>query len=164
MIKRARVAAVIVEHDQRTIARFVRPGATLVSIDDIPECPFSLVDHDYVLHAEVNDSATAGAVLLAVTRGIDVVVAVDLPGAQRSVFLDDLARAGDVTIGAPPQEVPVLSGEEHAVLTGLADGRTLVEVAERLGMSRRTATRRLASAKAALGARTTMEALVALRG
>ena len=70
MIKRARVAAVIVEHDQRTIARFVRPGATLVSIDDIPECPFSLVDHDYVLHAEVNDSATAGAVLLAVTRGI----------------------------------------------------------------------------------------------
>ena len=112
----------------------------------------------------MNDSATAGAVLLAVTRGIDVVVAVDLPGAQRSVFLDDLARAGDVTIGAPPQEVPVLSGEEHAVLTGLADGRTLVEVAERLGMSRRTATRRLASAKAALGARTTMEALVALRG
>ena len=77
MIKRARVAAVIVEHDQRTIARFVRPGATLVSIDDIPECPFSLVDHDYVLHAEVNDSATAGAVLLAVTRGIDVVVAVE---------------------------------------------------------------------------------------
>ena len=55
-----------------------------------------------------------------------------------------------------------LTPDERAVVDGLVEGRTLTEVARSLGMSRRTATRRLAAAKVAFGAATTMELILAV--
>jgi DNA-binding CsgD family transcriptional regulator len=55
---------------------------------------------------------------------------------------------------------PLLHAEEHRLLRLLAAGATLCEAALSLHVSRRTCARRLASAKAKLGARTTAEAVL----
>jgi hypothetical protein len=52
-----------------------------------------------------------------------------------------------------------LNADQVALLNGLAGGRTLTDVARSLGMSRRTATRRLAEARAILDVTTTIEAI-----
>jgi DNA-binding NarL/FixJ family response regulator len=56
----------------------------------------------------------------------------------------------------------LLTSDEQAVVDGLVEGRTLTDVARTLGMSRRTATRRLAAAKLAFGAATTIELILAV--
>jgi DNA-binding CsgD family transcriptional regulator len=96
------------------------------------------------------------AVLLALARGADVVIAIDLPGPGRAALLDDIARIADV------RKAGSLTLEERAVVDLLVEGRTLTEVARALSMSRRTATRRLAAAKLAFGATTTMELILAV--
>jgi DNA-binding NarL/FixJ family response regulator len=53
----------------------------------------------------------------------------------------------------------VLSAEQRALLGQLLGGATLGQAARALHLSRRTADRRLAAARAALEARTTAEAL-----
>jgi DNA-binding NarL/FixJ family response regulator len=82
---------------------------------------------------------------------------IDLSAAGRAALLDDIARIADV------REAGVLTPDERAVVDGLVEGRTLTEVARSLGMSRRTATRRLAAAKVAFGASTTMELILGVR-
>ena len=104
----------------------------------------------------VRDEHDRDAVLLALARGADVVIAIDLPAPERAALLDDITRIADRS------KAGRLTPEEREVVDGLVEGRTLTDVARSLGMSRRTATRRLAAAKLAFGAATTMELILSV--
>lgn len=66
----------------------------------------------------------------------------------------------DTSAGADGGTARLLDAEERRLLRLLAEGATLCEAARSLHLSRRTCARRLASAKAKLGARTTVEAVL----
>jgi DNA-binding NarL/FixJ family response regulator len=121
----------------------------------LPDEPFS--QQGVRAYGVIRDESDRDAVLLALARGADVVMEIDLSAAGRAALLDDIARIADV------REAGVLTPDERAVVDGLVEGRTLTEVARSLGMSRRTATRRLAAAKVAFGASTTMELILGVR-
>lgn len=110
---------------------------------------------------EVRDEpSAAAAVRTALAGGSLVVHAV----AERSILdrlYDDLRRLGDVTVrtDAEPSRADLLSTDESAILRRLAAGETLREIAASLHLSLRTADRRLASARTALGSSTTTEAV-----
>jgi DNA-binding NarL/FixJ family response regulator len=118
----------------------------------LPDEPFSL--RGLRTCGVVRDEQDRDAVLLALARGADVVIAIELPATARAALLDDIGRVADV------REAGLLTAEERAVVAGLIEGRTLTDVARSLGMSRRTATRRLTAAKVAFGAATTMELIL----
>jgi DNA-binding CsgD family transcriptional regulator len=112
----------------------------------------------------VTDPASAAQAVLAAVRGCDLVV---LGAGERNVIdqlCDDLRRLGRVehVVGGENTR-PLLAPEERALLARLVAGDTLGEAAKALHVSRRTADRRLASARRALGARTTSEAVVLAR-
>jgi DNA-binding NarL/FixJ family response regulator len=125
-----------------------------VALRSLPDEPFLL--HGVRVHGVVHDEHDCDAVLIALARGADVVVAIDLPAAKRALLLDDIGRIADL------RQAGFLTSDERAVVDGLVEGRTLTEVARTLGMSRRTATRRLAAAKLAFGAATTIELILAV--
>jgi hypothetical protein len=110
----------------------------------------------------VDDGDAAKAVLAAVS-GARLVVEADAPREVIDRLCDDLGRIGrlDHRIG---RDRPALSADERALLAELLAGAALGEAARALHLSRRTADRRLASARAALGAATTAEALRAAAG
>ena len=110
----------------------------------------------------VDEHDAAKAVLAAVSGARLVVEA----AAARDVIdrlCDDLRRIGELDhrLGG---DRPALTAEERALLAELLAGAALGEAARTLHLSRRTADRRLASARAALGAGTTAEALRATAG
>jgi len=142
--------------DRRPIA-IVAAGACprgTIALRSLPDEPFSLCG--VRAHGAIHDERDRDAVLLALARGADVVIVIDLPAAARAAVLDEIARIADVRIAG------VLTAEEREVVDGLVQGQTLTEVARSLGMSRRTATRRLAAAKLAFGAATTMELILSV--
>ncbi len=132
-------------------------GWTATTLDDLPREPFALGHLRLAVVGEVADPDDAAAFLLAAARGVAVVVGLRLTGAAAEQFLDDLARLTD--LHQAPTELAELSVEHRQLLDALTEGLTLTAAAERLGLSRRTATRRLAEARALLGASTTVEAL-----
>jgi hypothetical protein len=146
----------VTTRDRRPIAIISsgRRPTGAVAVESVPDEPFSL--SGVRAFGVVRDTRDRDAVLLALARGADVVVAIDLPVASRVALLDDLSRVAEV------RQEGVLTSEERAVVDGLREGRTLTEVARSLGMSRRTATRRLGAARTAFGAVTTMELLLAV--
>ena len=73
-------------------------------------------------------------------------------------FLDTLRRVADVRVAA----APALDPDQRALLELLARGRTAGEAARQLGMSLRTAHRRLGAARLALGAASNAEAVARL--
>jgi DNA-binding NarL/FixJ family response regulator len=112
----------------------------------------------------VVDADDARQALLAVLAGAGLVVSVtaDRPTVDR--FLDDLRRLGPIDHLTPGTDWPArLNVEQRALLDLLADGLTLGEAAHNLGLSRRTADRRLAGARRVLGVATTAEAILASR-
>lgn len=140
-----------------------RPLATIVTavtgvqgvpLAQLPDEPFVL--KGVVAFGEVRDERGCESVLVALSRGVDVIVAVEVSAKQRAAFFDEISRIAEIRHG----RAPMLTREERAVVAGLADGKTLTEVARALGMSRRTATRRLAAARLAFGVATTMELLL----
>ena len=113
----------------------------------------------------VQTEADAGAAVLAALDGADVLVdpAADPELVQR--VEDDLRRLGHPE-PAPREPDGVgaeLDGDERRILDLLVEGLSLGEIAVSMHLSRRTADRRLASARRALGAATTAEALVRFR-
>ncbi len=77
---------------------------------------------------------------------------------------DDLRRMGACDLVTERDCVPLLTGpgpQERDLLSLLGGGVPLGGAARRLGISRRTADRRLAAARAAFGVRTTAEAVAA---
>jgi DNA-binding NarL/FixJ family response regulator len=111
----------------------------------------------------VTDPTSAAQAVLAAVRGADLVV---LAAGERVVIdqlCDDLRRLGRLDHRVDPDPVTPLSPDERALLAQLVGGASLGQAARALHLSRRTADRRLASAKRALGAQSTSEAVVLAR-
>jgi DNA-binding NarL/FixJ family response regulator len=99
--------------------------------------------------------------VLAAVEGADLVIDADADRDVIDRLCDDLRRLGTVDHRVekmPPG--PDLTADERALLAALLGGASLGEAATALHLSRRTADRRLAAARRALGASTTTEALV----
>ncbi len=113
-----------------------------------------------VCHGEIAAEGDAVAALRAVMAGAGIVAVVN--GRRETIdrLIDDLRRLGPVdhrTVDvAPPL---ALDPDQVGILRYLADGWTLGEAASALQLSRRTADRRLAQARVALGVERTAEAI-----
>ena len=112
----------------------------------------------------IRTSVEAASALVAALAGQGLVVRTVAPRDVVDRLIDDLRRLGPVEhrLGrtqAPPDVEP----EARAILGLLAEGQSLGEAAAILGMSRRTADRRLALARRALGAKRTTEAIARAR-
>lgn len=107
-------------------------------------------------------STTDGArrALLAALAGAGLVVSVRLDPITVDRFLDDLRRLGPVESLAVDDIPPTLSLQQWALLAKLGEGLTLPEAAAELGLSSRTAERRVAAARRILGVSSTAEAIV----
>lgn len=107
----------------------------------------------------VGTTEDAAAAVLAAVAGARLVVAAEAPRELVDQLVDDLRRLGEVDHRVGDSAGPVLTDDQQALLAQLLSGRTLGEAARRLHLSRRTADRRLAAARAALQAGSTAEAL-----
>jgi len=156
-----RPQATIVDGDVRAAALRLGDEAAPVALDELPDEPYDLALARLVVAVDVVDDGSARGALLAAVRGVDVVARVTLPGRQRLDFLAELARVADVR-PADASAWERLADEQRELLRLLAAGRTLDAAADRLGWSRRTATRRLSEAKDVLRVTTTAEAVQAV--
>jgi DNA-binding NarL/FixJ family response regulator len=105
----------------------------------------------------VADLADAAGAVLAALSGADLVLLVTADDAVHDTLLDDLARLGTVEHAGPALALPE---DQVAVLRRLQAGLSLGEAARAEHLSRRTADRRLALARRALGVQTTAEAVI----
>jgi DNA-binding CsgD family transcriptional regulator len=114
-----------------------------------------------VLRGTVTTARDAAAALLAALDGFGLLVRVTADPAIRDRLEDDLRRLGPVETAGPiaPAGGPAIHPQGRAILGLLAEGHSLGEAAHLLGLSRRTADRRLADARAALGVTRTTEAI-----
>lgn len=128
----------------------------------LPPEPWDLRAHRLVVVGPVPDEPTARSALLCAVRGTGLVVTVDRAAPWAVAFLADLARLRppEGPAGGPRSDIP-LSDQQRALLDLLADGQSIAQAARRLYLSLRTANRRVAEARAALGVATTREAVVA---
>lgn len=115
-----------------------------------------------VLRGTVASPRDATVALLSALDGFGILVRATADDEVVNRLVDDLRRLGPVRHEAAssvaPADSPVVT-EGRAILAFLAEGHTLGEAASRLGLSRRTADRRLAEARAALGVTRTTEAI-----
>lgn len=110
---------------------------------------------------EVSDRQTAQQAVLAALAGADLVVLACAPREVIDMLCEDLRRLGtlDHRLTQQPPSGPALPPAERALIEHLLAGDSLGAAAKALHLSRRTADRRLASARRTLGAATTAEAL-----
>lgn len=137
------------------VAEISPPGAVLVR----DWAPRPHAGADVVRAARIATPDEAALAVLAAVNGERLVL---IAAAEREVIdrlCDDLRRLGtlDHRVGTPAG--PQLAPDERALLAHLVGGATLGAAAKALHISRRTADRRLAAARAALGARSTAEAV-----
>jgi DNA-binding CsgD family transcriptional regulator len=112
----------------------------------------------------VRSQTDAESALLAALDGIGVVVAARGSRIIIDRLVDDLRRLGPVDHRVGGLEpVPSAPPEARAILGLLAEGHSLGEAAALLGLSRRTADRRVAAAREALGVERTTEAIARAR-
>lgn len=116
-----------------------------------------------VRHGIVATEADAASAVLAAIAGYGLIVELRVDGVVRDRLLDDLRHAGPLEVRAVDATPPDLDEESRALLRSIAAGETLAEAARRVGISRRTADRRLAAIRATLGVQRTVEA-VAIAG
>lgn len=112
----------------------------------------------------VSSTADAEAALLTVLTGVGVIVVARADRVLVDRLVDDLRRLGPVDhrLTEPHDEVGP-PAEARAILGLLAEGHSLGEAAAILGLARRTADRRLAEARRALGVERTTEAIARAR-
>lgn len=119
-------------------------------------------DASVVCAGPVRDAEDAARALLAAVAGAGLVVHAQADRDVIDRLVDDLRRFGRVDYRTrEPDLRPELSADERRLLDRLAEGKTLGKAAAELHLSRRTADRRLASAREKLGVATTAEAVVA---
>jgi len=131
----------------------------------LPEQAWDVTDHKLALYGRVPDLDTAALAVLAAARGAGVVAIVDADTEPGRALLADLARIGPVGRGVDEEEqeegaLP-LNEEQRTLLARLAAGETIAAAAAAEFLSLRTANRRIAQAREALGVRTTREAVLA---
>jgi len=109
--------------------------------------------------------AEAEAALLAALGGAGIVAVLPEDAELAAAFFDDLRRLGPVEVVDEPKESPLerLDEDQRRLLDLLAEGCSVADASRRVHVSRRTADRRLAAARAALGVRSNAEAVVLLR-
>ncbi|MGW0435864.1 LuxR family transcriptional regulator [Micromonospora sp. NPDC003197] len=134
----------------------------------LPESTWDLTGARLAVFGRVPDLETARLVLLAAARGAAVVAILDATGEIGRALVDDLSRLGLVyraSDAGPTSEaettVDRLVPQQRALLERLANGETIAAAAAAEFLSLRTANRRIAEARAALGVRTTREAVLA---
>jgi DNA-binding NarL/FixJ family response regulator len=98
--------------------------------------------------------------VLAAVAGAGLIVRVTASREVTDRLLDDLRRLGEVEHRIGESHHVQLTSDQRVLLDLLANGVTLGEAARRLNLSRRTADRRIAEARLALGVRTTAEAVI----
>lgn len=110
---------------------------------------------------QVTDRRTAQQAVLAALAGAELVVLASAPREVIDMLCEDLRRLGtlDHRLTRQPPAEPALPPAERALIERLLAGDSLGAAAKALHLSRRTADRRLASARRTLGAATTAEAL-----
>jgi DNA-binding NarL/FixJ family response regulator len=135
-----------------------------------PQTPWDLAPVRVVAVGVVDGPATAQAALLCAVRGAGLVAVVDRDRSWAARFLADLGRLAPAatpgTSGLAPRqptdsESSPLTAEQRDLLDLLADGRSIAQAARLRYLSLRTANRRVAEARAALGVSTTREAVLA---
>ena len=113
----------------------------------------------------VSGHAEAADAVLAAIGGAGLVVQATADRSTIDRLVDDLRRLGPVDHRIGELDVvPTLDADGRAILGLLAEGHSLGEAAHLLGLSRRTADRRLAAAREALGVARTTEAMARARG
>jgi hypothetical protein len=134
----------------------------------LAEPGWDMTPQKVVLYGRVPDLDTARLAVLAAARGAGVVAIADAAGDVGRALIGDLARLGpvrrdaDPDHGGPPTDpVAQLVPEQRALLDRLANGETIAAAAAAEYLSLRTANRRIAQARTALGVRTTREAVLA---
>jgi hypothetical protein len=138
----------------------------------LPEAGWEVSGQRLVLFGRTPDLDAAALAVLAAARGAGVVVIADPQTDTGRAVLADLSRIGAVIRdpneepaddsepqGAAGDELP-LSDEQRCLLDRLGAGETIAAAAEAEFLSLRTANRRIAEARKALGVRTTREAVL----
>ena len=117
-------------------------------------------DRPVVLAVTVDDDLAAAAALLAALDGHGLLVHATCASDVRHRLLADLGRIGSVTHHVRPVEAATaMAPEALSLLALVARGHSVSEAARGLGISRRTADRRLADARAGMGVTTTAGAV-----
>ncbi|HEV8166954.1 MAG TPA: LuxR family transcriptional regulator [Actinomycetota bacterium] len=138
----------------------------------LPESGWDVTASRLVLFGRVPDVDTAELALLAAVRGAGVIAITDARGEVGRALLADLERIGPVSTdpdagvagragGADVGAGAHLAPEQRALLDRLAKGETIAAAAQAEFLSLRTANRRIAEARDALGVRSTREAVLA---
>ncbi len=120
----------------------------------VPDEPFDL-DGRVVL-AVIHDRGTMSAALDALQRGAILKLRVELSESETNEFLDQLRRIAVVT---EPVATGQVTTDQLALLTELRNGSSIHAAGHAVGMSRRTATRRVAELRAVFGARSLADLL-----
>ena len=156
---------VVVEGPEEALGAVVgelrRQGWTVQPGFELPEAEWDAARRRLVCAGVLRGREDAAAALIAAARGAGVAVALAAEPPVADRFLEDLRHVGPVAYRSGAE--PGLEDEQAELLELLAEGRSLAEVARRLHVPQRTAERRLAAAKRALGVASTAEALLVLR-
>lgn len=112
---------------------------------------------------EVDSAGAAAKALDAALSGAALLVRVTADRGTADALCEDLRRLGSLEQRRADAPRPAFTAEEYALIDLLAEGCSLGDAAARLCISRRTADRRLAAVKDALGVTTTAEAVLASR-
>ena len=135
----------------------------------LTEPAWDIGEQRLVLYGRVADMDTAELAVHAAARGAGLVAIVDAGTDTGRALLADLGRLGPVILD-PEAELAgededagsdTLLPEQRALLERLANGETIAAAAAAEFLSLRTANRRIAQAREALGVRTTREAVLA---
>ncbi|WP_026925141.1 hypothetical protein [Glycomyces arizonensis] len=125
------------------------------------EPAWDLAERRLVAHGTVADEHTASQAVLAAARGAGIVAVAT--GRVALALAADLRRVGPLGLmpGKPePTDGLDLDLEQRALLNRLAAGSTIAAAADAEFVSLRTANRRIAAARQALGVKTTREAVM----
>jgi DNA-binding NarL/FixJ family response regulator len=163
----ARPLVVVLDHEMLVeVRRELEADGWLCQAGFVPCCnDWNVAPRRVVCCGEVRSEEDAAAAALAAVRGAGVVVLDGLVPEITERLVEDLTRFGRVEVRRPsePDQLVGLSDVQRSLLNLLARGLSLGEAAVELHLSRRTADRRLAAARVALGVRTTAEALQLVR-
>lgn len=158
--------AFVVSADPAGAAARVLPDSVDRLVAVVPDEPYDLTPHHLVLALTVRTRDDATRTLVAATRGVALVLVVALGGPDRAAFLDELRRVADVR---DPREAALppgaeLSDKQRRLLALLGAGRSVAAAAREVGLSERSAHRRLREARDALGAASSVEAILLAAG
>jgi DNA-binding CsgD family transcriptional regulator len=144
----------------RTAAELGRQGWRLHRGLEPPAEPWDLGPAKLVAVAALPDLAAAEAALLCAVRGAGLVVGLDPAAPWAAGFRADLRSLAPATeaTAAPAGD---LSPDQRDILELLAAGNSIAQAARLRFLSLRTANRRVAEARDALGVATTREAVLA---